>query len=103
MLEKTITITVKERCFNFAIPNVFTPNYAGLNGVDNVFYLDVKNMTSWSLVISDRWGKEMYNSNNPQQYWNGTTKSGAVAPDGVYYYVINAACQGNTFKKAGLP
>jgi gliding motility-associated-like protein len=100
--ENIVTIIVETPCFKFIIPNVFTPNYAGPEGVDNLFYINNINVTSWSTIIYDRWGKEMFNTTNPTQYWNGTTKEGGSAPDGVYYYIINATCQGKTYKKDGF-
>lgn len=101
-LERVITIVVDQRCFDFLVPNVFTPGDAGILGLDNVFYINAQHMDAWSLVIYDRWGKEMYNSANPEQYWNGNTESGGKAPAGVYYYIISATCQGNTYKKYGF-
>lgn len=101
-LERIITIIVEQRCFDFIVPNVFTPGNAGILGLDNVFYINAQHMDAWSLDIYDRWGKEMYSSTNPGQYWNGNTKSGEKAPAGVYYYIINATCQGNTYKKDGF-
>jgi len=44
----------------------------------------------------------MYSSINLEQYWDGNTESGSKAPDGVYYYIINATCEGNTYKKDGF-
>ena len=100
--ERTVTITVEIPCFNLTIPNVFTPGNGGGLGLDKVFYIKTKNMDAWSLIIYDRWGKEMYNSTNPDDYWDGTTKGGAAAPAGVYYYIISGTCQNSTYKKEGF-
>jgi gliding motility-associated-like protein len=103
-IEKEVTITVEIPCYNPTIPNVFTPTNAGILGMDNLFYISTTNddLSSWSLLIFDRWGKEVYNSTNPKQYWNGNTEGGSAAPAGVYYYVISATCQSNTYKKDGF-
>lgn len=100
--ERTVTITVDIPCFNFIVPNVFTPTSAGALGLDNLFYINTKNIDAWSINIFDRWGKEVYKSANPNQYWDGSTMGGSNAAEGVYYYVINATCQGTTFKKDGF-
>jgi gliding motility-associated-like protein len=100
--EQIITIIVETPCFNFIVPNVFTPTNPGTLGLDNVFYIKTENLNAWSIVIFDRWGKEMYKSSNPNQYWDGKTEGGGEAPSGVYYYIINATCQGNTYKKQGF-
>lgn len=101
-LERIVTIMVDIRCFDFVVPNVFTPSNAGMVGMDNVFYIKTENMNSWSLVIYDRWGKEMFNSTDPARYWDGNTESGNKAPAGVYYYIISATCPGYTYKKDGF-
>ncbi len=101
-VERVVTIVVETPCFNFIVPNVFTPNSKGALGLDNVFYIKTTNMNSWSLVIYDRWGKEMYKSTDPNNSWTGITEGGSNAPDGVYYYIINATCQGNNYKKEGF-
>lgn len=103
-VERTVTIIVERPCFNFTVPNVFTPTNAGTLGLDNSFYINTiySNFSSWSIIVYDRWGKEMYSSTNPDQYWTGTGKDGGEAPAGVYYYVINAVCQGTNYKKDGF-
>jgi len=102
--QRTITVVVETPCFNFTVPNVFTPTNPGTLGLDNLFYINTgySNLSSWSLLIYDRWGKEMFKSTNPTQYWNGSSESGGEAPAGVYYYVIDGVCQGTTYKKDGF-
>ncbi len=71
---------------NLVIPNIFTPNG---DGVNDVFY--IRNKTEFtSVVITNRWGKEVFVSNDYQNNWSG----GDLA-DGVYYYRIKTA--GQTF------
>jgi len=101
-VERTITVDVELPCTDFIVPNVFTPDYPGLLGVDNLFYIKTSNLSNWSITIYDRWGKEMFHTSNPALYWNGNNESGGKAPDGVYYYIINVTCQNNTFKKDGF-
>ena len=104
--ERLVTISVEIPCFNFIVPNVFTPDFPGTGGANggynNVFYMQTANVDGWSITIYDRWGKEMFKSTNPTDYWNGNTESGGKAPDGVYYYIITAICQNTTYKKDGF-
>ncbi len=62
------------------IPNVFTPNGDGSN---DVFY--IRNLPATpsrnQLIISNRWGKEIFASKNYQNNWEGEG-----AADGIYYY-----------------
>jgi len=75
------------------IPNVFTPNNDSYND-----YFDIKNLpspgTGTVLVISNRWGKTVFESNdyNSQNLWDGGDN-----PDGTYYYRINIPNKG-TYK-----
>jgi len=97
-----VTVTVETPCFNFTIPNVFTPSNGGILGLDKVFYIKTENLDAWSIIIFDRWGKEMFNTTNPAEYWNGNAESGGSAPAGVYYYIISGTCQNTTYKKDGF-
>jgi gliding motility-associated-like protein len=64
---------------DLVIPNVMTPNE---DGVNDIFFIrnlatDVNN----KLVISNRWGKEVYSSTSYQNNWTGEG-----AADGIYFY-----------------
>ncbi len=62
---------------NISIPNIFTPNG---DGVNDVFF--IRNLPGdAALVVTNRWGKEVFRSGTYQNDWNG----GDVA-DGVYFY-----------------
>lgn len=65
------------------VPNVFTPN----NDNDNDFFeLTTTNTITLSLTITNRWGNLMYQGDGIDPKWNGKTKSGNEAEDGVYFY-----------------
>ncbi len=100
--EKIITIVIENLCEDLKIPNVFTPNYAGQNGENNKFFINTGNITNWTINIYNRWGKEMFKSSDPLRYWNGTTESGNIVPDGIYYYVITYSCNGSNYNKQGF-
>jgi gliding motility-associated-like protein len=97
-ITKYITVIVELRCEDFFVPNVFTP---GVNGINAQFFIKTEDLSQYSIIIYDRWGKEMYKSNDPNQAWNGNTEEGANAPDGVYYYIIKSICKNNTYNKNG--
>jgi len=42
---------------------------------------------SYSLIITDRWGKTLFQSNNPEEGWDGTS-GGGYAPQGVYVFIL---------------
>jgi gliding motility-associated-like protein len=100
--DTTITVKVKIPCNNVTVPNVFTPNGDGIND-DLKIALDTSNITSYSIIIYDRWGKEVYSSTNPEEPWNGKiSNTQALVPDGVYYYIINLNCNDINYTKKGF-
>ena len=44
--ERIITIVVETPCFNFTVPNVFTPSNSGTLGLDNVFYIKTTSLSA---------------------------------------------------------
>lgn len=74
---------------NLLIPNVFTPNGDGNN--DNFMPIVSEKITSFNATVYDRWGLKMFEWTNSQSTgWNGNAKNGSPAPDGAYYYIIEA-------------
>lgn len=98
---RIITVVVDVPCFVDSIPNVFTPTNAGPKDENSMFYISTQNLSSWSILVYDRWGKEIFKTTNPKNYWDGNTESGGPAPAGVYYYIINATCPASNYKKQG--
>ena len=76
--------------FAFWIPNSFTPNNDDENPVFRPVGvgLDTKN---YLMMIYDRWGKELFNTTNINEGWNGTYNNEgdySKAVQGVYVYLI---------------
>jgi gliding motility-associated-like protein len=71
------------------IPDVFTPNGDGSN---DVFFLKTTSLTNIKASIYDRWGNEVYESdnNNGNIVWDGKNLNGKECSAGIYFYVINA-------------
>ena len=67
------------------IPNVFTPNGDGSNEVFFIRNLPQEGSPN-ELVITNRWGKEVFISENYQNDWDG---SGAA--DGIYFYRLQVS------------
>lgn len=64
-------------------PNIFTPNGDGSN---DTYFLTTQNALSVNLTILNRWGQVMFEESSANPAWNGKVSSGALAPDGVYFY-----------------
>jgi gliding motility-associated-like protein len=65
-------------------PNVFTPNYDGLN--ERFKPVSLRVIGSYQITIFNRWGQKLYESNDAYAGWDGTF-NGKICPDGVYYYL----------------
>lgn len=62
---------------------MFTPDGDGVN--DN-FMITNMGMKTIRCQIYNRWGEMVYEWDGTTAYWNGKTKNGGDAVDGVYYY-----------------
>ncbi len=75
---------------SFEIPNVFTPNGDGTNDLFKL--IDVKGeeyIEEFEVVIFNRWGMKIQTFNDILFNWDGTTKNGDRATEGVYFYKIS--------------
>lgn len=85
-----VSDTINIKAYNLAseieVPNIFTPNGDGFN---DLFLLKAYGLKSFSCIIVNRWGRQVYAWDNPNEGWDGKIKS-TPAADGVYFYVINA-------------
>ena len=69
------------------IPNSFTPNGDGLN---DIFKPEtIAELENYSMLIFNRWGQQIFESNDISKGWDGKYKGKAV-PLGVYTYHIEA-------------
>jgi len=66
--------------FELEIPNGITPNFDGYN--DTWIINNLPENTQ--IIIYNRWGDKVYESNNYQNNWAGDNQ-----PSGAYYYILN--------------
>lgn len=72
--------------FKLFVPNAFSPNGDGQN---DEFAYSVLGTDDFQIIIYNRWGEEVFKSDDPQQFWQGTIQNGGNdAPGGVYTYQI---------------
>jgi len=75
-------------CPVYRLPNVFTPNGDGKNDYFHPF--DYTSVSEINLKIFDRWGKEVFETNDPDINWDGKDMTtGQLCSDGVYFYVCD--------------
>jgi gliding motility-associated-like protein len=90
-LDKEISIRYNEECTEqaFYLPNIFSPNGDGQNDFALVFPADVNEFIS--LAIYDRWGNQMFATEDPEQGWDGNFQGQEAIP-AVYVMKITAIC-----------
>ena len=79
------------------IPNVFTPNQ---DGVNDSYLITAKGILEFNIVIVNRWGNVVFESNDILNSWDGTA-NGQPCQDGVYFYVIKAKSATQDYSKHG--
>ncbi|MEW6468388.1 MAG: gliding motility-associated C-terminal domain-containing protein [Bacteroidota bacterium] len=94
-----LTIVVYDEVI-FVLPNVFTPNADGQNDMFNATAQGLSDITG---EIYDRWGLIVgYWTGGVNGGWDGKTRSGKMASDGTYYYVLTATgLDGKTYEAKG--
>jgi gliding motility-associated-like protein len=82
------TILIRDYEFQLWVPNIFTPNGDGKN---DLFFVQGIGVTQFEMTIFDRWGLEVFHSDNWLNGWNGKMKnSGAELTNGIYVYTVKA-------------
>lgn len=91
-------IQPEEKPETLFIPNIFSPNNDGQN---DVFYLYSTNIKTLTLMIFNRWGEMVFETNSINNGWDGTFK-GKPVQVGVYTYYIEAGLMsGEKYIKRG--
>jgi gliding motility-associated-like protein len=73
----------------YYLPTAFTPNGDGRNdGFGGVGF--VEGMTNFSMSIWNRWGEQVFFTEDPRDSWNGQKdNTGQVCPEAVYVYQVS--------------
>ncbi len=83
-LSRSNTICL-EQSSNLQFPNAFAPN--GKNNIFKPLISFPSLIASYELRIFDRWGKLLFNTNDPEDGWNGQSKGKDIGP-GAYVYAM---------------
>ena len=85
----TYRVFVVEEFFYF-IPTAFTPNEDNLNTYFVPSFVGISD-ANFTFLIYDRWGKLVFETNVPTEYWDGTfMNNGEQKVDqGLYAYRVN--------------
>ena len=80
------------------VPNIFSPN--GDNSND-VFYVYGDRIAEMDLIIFDRWGEKVFESNDKNSGWDGTFRGEPVDPSVLVYRLKGKFISGLEFEKSG--
>lgn len=79
------TVEVKPE-FTFYIPNTFTPNG---DHVNDIFTGKGMEIVVFEMVIYDRWGNRIFETNDLENGWDGRARGGSdIAQQDVYVYMV---------------
>ncbi len=84
--------------FGIYVPNVFSPDG---NQENDLFYVQGSGIETVKLVIFNRYGNKVFESNAIGGGWDGTYKGSPVNPDVFVYYVEGTFVNGEEFEKKG--
>lgn len=101
-----LTVSNNDGCFDtdsltfevfsdIIVPNIITPNGDNMN---DVLKLQAGGLSSFTLQIFNRFGRIVFETNDVNDFWNGTNENNEVV-DGVYFYAITAETRGQGVKK----
>lgn len=78
----------------YYIPNTFTPNGDPFNNVFQPVFTSGFDPYDFQMVIYNRWGEQIFISNDAKGYWDGTY-NGKIVEDGIYTWRIEYKSLGN--------
>lgn len=79
-----VTVTFIDVCnADIYLPNAFSPNDDGENDFLQVFYENIVCITSLHMVLYNRHGEKVYETNDPAFRWNGLYNGGILKRDQV--------------------
>lgn len=83
------------------IPNVITPNGDGMNDGWEIDTKDDPCLLDFHTSVFDRWGKEVFISEDPSFYWDGNYGNDSSAEPGVYFQTIEFRYVKDIIKHSG--
>jgi gliding motility-associated-like protein len=88
-VDTAIRVIKVENPSHLEVPNIFTPNG---DGVNDVFRLIAAQLKEIYIIIFDRWGNRVYEteSTTGNISWDGKNLQGKNCADGVYFYILKA-------------
>lgn len=86
--DSTTKVIIIDRDFTFYAPNAFTPDG---NGKNDFFFPQGEgwDLQNYQLYIFDRWGAQIFKTNNANEYWDGKVMGGNdIAQQDIYTWIV---------------
>jgi gliding motility-associated-like protein len=84
----------------YETPNIFSPNGDGINDVFKPFFLGEMDVVE--VQVYNRWGKVVFESNDPTNPgWDGNKDGDKPAPSDVYLYIVRVGLDGQILEESG--
>lgn len=94
---KTLTVIVDGECPDIFVPTGFSPNGDNNNDLFKVY----GPVNDFHIVIYNRWGEKVFESNDINEFWDGKYQ-GEWVPSGVYAFILTGKnVKGENIKKTG--
>tara|TARA_B110000208_G_scaffold164896_1_gene202801 strand:+ start:3069 stop:4622 length:1554 start_codon:yes stop_codon:yes gene_type:complete len=88
-VRRRVVLPVTEPVYDYNTPNVFSPDGDGIN---DLFYLKQdaydRCYDALNIRIYNRWGQQVFQSDDAKFTWDGNDESGAKLSPGTYYIVL---------------
>lgn len=101
-IDSTFQVYQVERSTLVFIPNSFTPDADQYNNTFVPIFSSINGISAYRFQIFNRWGQLIFESQDTQVGWDGTSNN-RFAPEGTYHYRVQyySAKDGNTHQLAG--
>jgi gliding motility-associated-like protein len=95
----TLALNLQQFTSQLIVPSSFTPNFDGIN---DLFTVVAEHLSSFEMLIYNRWGELLFQTNALLPGWKGFSDNGYSYPDGTYVYSINAMGKdGQVYQRSG--
>lgn len=77
---------------DYKLCDIKVPNVISLSSTDgnNLWYVTAEGIATFECVIVNRWGNTIYEFDDVNGAWDGTTEGGKLVAEGTYFYRITA-------------
>jgi gliding motility-associated-like protein len=89
--EADTCISIEVNCADIFVPSAFSPNGDGQN--DHLFVRGTACLSDFNFYIYDRWGEQVYKSDDPNGSWDGGFR-GRLMDSAVFIYYLTATLPG---------